>query len=73
MLGVEHSDAIRAHFDFNLVGKSHDGGWPRLEITSCPACATQYLVYLGVQAPSNSLVRVTVEGITEWRSDAPAV
>ena len=68
LLGTEHVNTIKAHFDFNLVGKAHDGGWPRLQLASCPACCTQYIIYLGVQEPTNSHVLVTVEGITEWQA-----
>ena len=31
-------------------------------------CCTQYIIYLGVQEPTNSHVLVTVEGITEWQA-----
>jgi len=30
VLGSENATAVKQYFDFNLVGKSHDGGWPRL-------------------------------------------
>lgn len=68
LLGPEHA-AIRAHFDFNLVGKSHDGGGPHLFLAPCAACGARYLVYLGVREPSNGHVLITVQGITAWTPD----
>lgn len=65
ILGPEHETAVRTHFDFNLVGKAHDGGWPRLRIEGCGQCGAAYLVYVGAQEPANGRNLVTVEGITE--------
>jgi hypothetical protein len=65
ILGPENAAAIRAHFEFNMVGKSHDGGWPRLHVERCSRCRTRYLVYVGVKEPSNSRFLVTVQGITQ--------
>lgn len=69
IFGSGHASAIHAHFEFNLVGKSHDGGWPRLRMEPCPHCGTRYLVYAGIREPSNSHSLVTVQGITEWTGD----
>jgi DNA-directed RNA polymerase subunit RPC12/RpoP len=65
ILGPENAAAIRAHFDFNTVGKSHDGGWPRLHVERCRRCGTRYLIYVGVKEPSNSRFLVTMQGITQ--------
>ena len=66
LLGRELAPAVREHFDFNLVGKSHDGGGPRLALERCVRCGTEYLVYVGVREPTNGHVLITVHGITEW-------
>jgi hypothetical protein len=65
ILGTANAAAIRAHFDFNMVGKSHDGGWPRLHVERCSLCGTRYLIYVGVNEPSNSRFLVTMQGITQ--------
>lgn len=65
VLGDDNRAAIREHFDLNLVGKAHDGGWPRLRVEACRKCATRYLVYVGVKEPTNSWFQVTVQGIVE--------
>jgi hypothetical protein len=69
IFGSSHANAIHAHFEFNVVGKSHDGGWPRLRSECCPHCGTRYLVYVGIREPTNSRSLVTVQGITEWTGD----
>jgi len=65
ILGAENAAAIRAHFDLNMVGKSHDGGWPRFHVERCSSCRTAYLIYVGVKEPSNSRFLVTMQGITQ--------
>jgi hypothetical protein len=66
----DHADAIREHFYIGIVGKSHDGGWPRFAVEACHRCGTRYLVYLGWQEPNNGIDVITVQGIVELRSGA---
>lgn len=73
MLGGTEADRIREHFEFNLVGKAHDGGGPRIAVERCRRCGTRHLVYLGVREPANGWYRVTVQGITELKEEPPAV
>jgi len=73
ILGPEHASAIEQHFDYNLVGKSHDGGWPRLTVELCPRCGARYLVYAGVKEPANGFYIITVQGIVELRPETPSV
>ena len=73
ILGPERAAAIRDRFELNVVGKSHDGGWPRLRVEACGHCRQRYLVYVGVSEPANGWMLVTVQGIVELTPDAPAI
>jgi hypothetical protein len=55
-------------FEFNLVGRSHDGGMPLLVFPHCSNCGMKYVLYAGVREPSNSYYVVTVQGISEVRA-----
>src|SRR5918992_2348958 len=46
ILGESAVEAVRGRFDLNLVGKSHDGGWPRLRVERCRVCGRRYLAYV---------------------------
>ena len=58
-------ELIRKHFDLNLVGKSHDDGWPAVFQVACQSCELEYLVYAGVDEVSNSVYTVVIQGISE--------
>jgi hypothetical protein len=73
VLGSENATAVKQYFDFNLVGKSHDGGWPRFAVETCSHCGSRYLIYAGVQEPANGYYIITVQGIVEFQSEPPAV
>jgi hypothetical protein len=51
-------------FDIGYVGKSHDGGWPCFTKATCPGCSVRFVVYAGVQEPSNSFYIITIQGIS---------
>jgi hypothetical protein len=51
-------------FDIGYVGKSHDGGWPCFTKAMCPGCRANFVVYAGLQEPSNSFYIITIQGIS---------
>jgi hypothetical protein len=61
----ETQKQIEKHFELNIVGKSPDGGWPGVRVYRCNDCLAEYLIYVGVSEVSNSVYRVTIQGITE--------
>lgn len=56
---------ISNHFDMNAVGKSPDGGWPVLKVCRCENCISEYLIFAGIQEVSNSIYKITMQGITK--------
>ncbi|MGD9589789.1 MAG: hypothetical protein AB7Q37_16870 [Pyrinomonadaceae bacterium] len=56
---------IRLHFDMNMVGKSPDGGWPKIITRRCIGCSVKYMLYAGVNEVANSVYKITIQGITE--------
>ncbi len=58
-------EQVKRYFEFNVVGKTPDGGWPSVVDNRCPNCETNYLVYAGVDEYYNSLFKVTLQGIVE--------
>jgi hypothetical protein len=70
ILGAANEAAIRDHFELSSAGKSFDGGWPRFHVERCSRCRTRYLVYVGVNEPSNSRFLVTMQGITQLAADS---
>jgi len=52
-------------FDVPIVGKSHDGGWPRFENVVCASCGQGYVAYIGVNETSNSVYGVTLQGVIQ--------
>lgn len=73
VLGSENATAVQQHFDVNLVGKSHDGGWPRFAVETCSHCRSRYLIYAGVQEPANGYYIITIQGIVEIQFQPRAV
>lgn len=53
-------------FDVPIVGRSHDGGFPSYRLVACPSCGSKYVVYSGVDETSNSVWKITVQGIVEY-------
>jgi hypothetical protein len=68
ILGESAAEEVRQHFGFNVVGKSHDGGWPWIRLERCKACGTRYVVYVGAQEPANGAYRLTMQGIAELKA-----
>ncbi len=66
-IGDELAKAAHAHFGLNIVGRSHDGGWPSIMLVQCASCDASYLLYAGVDETSNSVYRVTIQGLCEVR------
>jgi len=66
-LGKDLAAAAHDHFELNVVGRSHDGGSPSVLLAACPSCGTRYLLYAGVEEPSNSVYRVVIQGLSEVR------
>lgn len=66
-VGDEVASFARAHFALNVVGKSHDGGWPSILLLRCQGCAAQFVLYSGVREVSNSVYHVTIQGLTHLR------
>lgn len=66
-LGADLASAATSHFRLNLVGKSHDGGWPSISLVQCGSCGARYLLYAGVAETSNSVYRVTIQGLSLLR------
>ena len=63
--GVELADKIKEFYRIGVVGKSQDGGFPSMILRQCISCNTNYLIYAGVEEVSNSVLVVTLQGITE--------
>ena len=57
--------ALEALFEIPIVGKSHDGGWPRFDLIACGECDATFAVYVGVNETSNSVYAFTLQGIVE--------
>ena len=58
--------ALSEIFDVPTVGKSHDGGWPSYRLVVCSNCGSKYIVYSGVDETSNSIWKITVQGVIEY-------
>ncbi len=65
-LGQDLVDAAKTQFRLNIVGRSHDGGWPTVTVANCNNCGSQHLVYAGVNEISNSYYQITVQGILRF-------
>lgn len=67
--GAKAVREIKRLYNMDRVGKSPDGGSPAVIKSSCKNCRTGYLIYAGVNEPSNSFYVVTLQGITEIVKD----
>jgi len=63
----EDLERTKEYFGIGVVGKSQDGGWPVFGRVICKDCGYQYLFYVGVDEPSNSFYKITVQGICELK------
>jgi hypothetical protein len=61
--GADDWQLLRESCGIGLVGKSHDGGWPWFRRVPCPQCGRSYIVYVGVDEPSNSIYTITVQSV----------
>ena len=59
---------IEKLFDIGGSGRSHDGGWPAINIVTCKECNEQYLSYVGVNEYSNSAYRLTEQGLVNVKT-----
>ena len=60
---------IKEYFEIGVVGKSQDGGWPVFSRVTCKECGQTYLFYVGVDEPTNSFYKITVQGICELKEN----
>jgi hypothetical protein len=58
-------EEIKQFYNMNAVNKTPDGGWTAVSKCQCNNCKTEYLIYAGVDEYSNSLYKITLQGITE--------
>ena len=65
-LAPEVVQEIRELFELNLVGKSHDGGWPSILPVVCESCGARFLVYAGFYETPNSFFTVTLQCVVEF-------
>ncbi|HEX6983004.1 MAG TPA: hypothetical protein VF181_09605 [Balneolaceae bacterium] len=56
---------ISQHFSLNIVGKSHDGGWPSILEKKCEQCNSDYLFYFGLNEYHHSTYKIVLQGISQ--------
>src|SRR5690606_30995310 len=65
LVDKQQEAALEAIFDISMVGKSHDGGWPRFDLVACAKCGAEFAVYVGAKETSNSVYAFTLQGVVE--------
>lgn len=58
--------ALCKKFNVPIVGKSHDGGWPKFKKVECTSCGKRYVAYIGVHETSNSVYGITLQGVIQF-------
>jgi len=55
---------IQKHFSIGPSNRTPEGGWPCVTLVSCKNCNSKYLSYIGFDEYSNSVYRLTEQGLS---------